>query len=114
MKTILYTAVIAAVLSTGCRVNSDDMVDNNTSPNTIYIKNNTYSVAHLVTTPNATITWVNQDATTHTVTADDGSFNSGAIEQGGSYSKTFTAAGVFNYHCEQHPDMKGFIEIAIR
>lgn len=114
MKTVLYTAILSAILFTSCKVKSDDMIDNNNPPNTIYIKNNTYSVTHFVTTPNATITWVNQDATAHTVTADDGSFNSGNIEQGGSYSKTFTTAGVYSYHCEQHLEMKGIIEIVVR
>src|SRR5258705_5971064 len=46
-----------------------------------------------------TITWTNNDGTPHTVTADDGSFNSGAISPGASFSHTFLSAGTFAYSC---------------
>ena len=42
--------------------------------------------------------WVNNDTVTHTVTADDGSFNSGALAPGQSFSHGFGTAGDFPYH----------------
>jgi len=58
---------------------------------------------------NATVTWTNQDATGHTVTADDNSFTSGTIASGSTYSHTFTTAGIYSYHCSIHTYMKGTI-----
>jgi hypothetical protein len=39
---------------------------------------------------------------THTVTADDNSWTSGSLAPGASYSRTFNAAGTYNYHCIFH------------
>jgi nitrite reductase (NO-forming) len=57
---------------------------------------------------NNTITWVNNDDATHTVT-DTGVFDSGLINAGQSWSYTFTQAGTFNYHCTIHPWMTGTV-----
>jgi plastocyanin len=38
----------------------------------------------------------------HTVTADDGSFDSGTLSSGKSFSYTFNTAGDFPYHCTFH------------
>jgi len=64
----------------------------------------------LVVGVNNTVTFVNQDSTTHTVTASDGSFDSGDIHAGGSWTHTF-AAGTYSYHCVYHSYMKGTITV---
>ena len=56
-----------------------------------------------------TVEWVNADPLAHTVTADDKSWGSGFLNQGGRYSRRFTAAGSFPYHCEPHPQMRARI-----
>jgi plastocyanin len=58
-----------------------------------------------------TVTWINQDDAPHTVTADDGSFDSGRLDQGQSFSHTFDEAGAFVYHCDFHPDMTATIVV---
>ena len=58
------------------------------------------------------VTWTNNDATTHTVTADDGSFNSGNIAPGGKFSHTFSTAGTIAYHCSIHTSMKAKVVVA--
>jgi plastocyanin len=57
------------------------------------------------------ITWTNKDSTTHTVTADDGSFNSGDLATGATFSFTFTKAGSHAYHCSIHPSMKATVVV---
>src|SRR6476469_8935583 len=42
-----------------------------------------------------TITWTNDGPSPHTVTADDGSFDAGNIDKGGTFSHTFDKAGTF-------------------
>lgn len=58
---------------------------------------------------NNTVTWVNNDDAPHTVTASDGSFNSGNLNAGQAWSHTFTAPGTYAYYCSYHPWMKGTV-----
>lgn len=53
------------------------------------------------------VTWVNNDNTVHTVTADNGSFDSRLLRKGQSWNYTFTKPGIYEYHCDPHPWMKG-------
>jgi len=52
-----------------------------------------------------TVTWTNGGPSVHTVTADDGSFSSGQLQKGETFSQTFDSAGTFSYHCSIHPSM---------
>lgn len=56
-----------------------------------------------------TVVWVNGDPIAHTVTADDKSWGSGFLNEGGRFSRRFTAAGSYAYHCEPHPQMRGIV-----
>lgn len=58
-----------------------------------------------------TVTWTNNDRTTHTSSADGGGWNSGNIAPGASFSHTFPAAGSFPYHCAIHPGMVGVVNV---
>ena len=60
---------------------------------------------------NNTVTFINKDSAPHTVTADDGSFNSGNMNPGDSWTFTFTTAGTFTYHCNYHSWMRGTIVV---
>src|SRR4051812_39421910 len=57
----------------------------------------------------ATVTWINDDASKHTVTADNGSFDSGTLNSGANFVHTFTAAGTYAYGCDFHGNMRGTI-----
>jgi plastocyanin len=57
------------------------------------------------------VTWQNEDTAPHTATADDGSFDTGTIENGKLGSATFKEPGTFTYHCEIHPTMHGTVEV---
>jgi plastocyanin len=59
-----------------------------------------------------TVTWTNQGPSIHTATANDGSFDSGNLDKGESFSKTFNSAGTFSYICTPHPFMTGKIVVA--
>jgi plastocyanin len=58
-----------------------------------------------------TVTWTNEDWAPHTVTAEDGSFDSGRLDQGASFEYTFDEPGTFAYHCNYHPGMVGSIVV---
>jgi plastocyanin len=59
----------------------------------------------------STVTWTNTGAAPHTVTADDGSFDSGKLGPGASFNQTFTTPGTYTYHCEVHPQMTGTVVV---
>lgn len=56
-----------------------------------------------------TVSWTNEDSVPHTATADDGSFNTGVLQQGNSATHTFDTPGTFPYICAFHPSMKGTV-----
>lgn len=59
----------------------------------------------------ATLEWTNNDAVAHTVTADDGSWDSGLIAPGATWRRTFAQAGDYAYHCTPHPFMRGVVVV---
>ncbi len=57
------------------------------------------------------VIWLNQDSAPHTATAEDGSFDTGTLEEGKLKSETFKQAGTYEYICQIHPDMHGVVEV---
>jgi plastocyanin len=60
---------------------------------------------------NNTVTWISHSTSYDTITSDTGLFQSGLIQPGGSFSYTFTAPGVYSYHCAFHPWMVGKVTV---
>lgn len=77
----------------------------------ITIKNYKYAPATIKVKKGTKITWTNEDVAGHTVTADNGSWESKLLAKGGTYEKTFDSVGTFAYHCAPHPYMKASIEV---
>ena len=61
-----------------------------------------FSPSQIDALPGDTIQWSNGSERTHTVTADDGSFDSGPMTSG-TFHHTFDHPGEFTYHCRIHP-----------
>jgi plastocyanin len=68
-----------------------------------------FQPASMEVTAGTTVTWTNDDPAPHTVTAADGSFDSGAIAPGATFSRTFDSSGSFEYACAIHPTMTGTV-----
>lgn len=60
------------------------------------------------------VKWTNKDAQPRSVEADDGSFASGPIAPGQSWSYTASKAGTFNYHDGTRPYAVASIEVVPR
>ncbi len=58
-----------------------------------------------------TVTWTNDSVRAHTVTADDGSFDSGRLISSATFNRTFDASGVIAYHCRLHPSIRGVVGV---
>ncbi len=57
------------------------------------------------------VIWVNRDSAPHTATAEDGSFDTGTLEEGKLKSESFKETGTYEYICSIHPQMHGTVEV---
>lgn len=65
-----------------------------------------------MTHPGDSVSWSNAGGAPHTVTANDGAFDSGTISPGGDFSVSFATNGFYSYHCSIHPNMHGMIVVS--
>ncbi|WP_326710683.1 cupredoxin family copper-binding protein [Streptomyces sp. NBC_01474] len=78
----------------------------------VTIKGFAFHPATFEVSPGTKITVTNEDSATHTLTADDKSFDTGDLAQG--KSATFTAPskpGSYSYICTIHTNMKGTLTV---
>jgi plastocyanin len=54
-----------------------------------------------------TVRWANHGNSPHNVTAVDGSFESGNMDSGKTYSRAFSTAGTVRYYCSYHGTKEG-------
>lgn len=85
------------------------------APSTVTVENNAFTPATLTVAPGSTVTWTWDTCTTgydpyggststcvdHSVVWDAGGTSSPTQSQG-TYSRTFSTAGTYNYHCAIH------------
>ena len=76
----------------------------------VSIKNFSFG-APLTIAAGTMVEWTNEDSMAHTVTASNGAFDSGNLDQGAKYSFTFTQEGTYSYVCKYHSNMKGQIVV---
>ena len=79
--------------------------------NAVTIQNFAFGPAALDVAVGTTVTWTNMDSATHTVTADDGSFDSNNLASNATFTQTFSTAGTFTYHCKIHTSMKATVTV---
>ncbi|RQW79337.1 MAG: hypothetical protein EHM14_09010 [Methanothrix sp.] len=79
--------------------------------NAVEIKNFSFQPSSIEISAGTTVTWINRDSAEHTITAKDGSFNSGNIKTGGMFNHTFSNPGTYQYQCLIHPSMVGEVVV---
>lgn len=136
MKSLLKTSILSTfiIILTSCQStttvnNPNPSATNNPNPTTSNTPNPTTSInpnpapspavsevliqsfafsPSTITVPvNTTVIWTNKDSAAHTVTSDTPAFDSGTMNNNGTFSFKFTTAGTFPYHCAFHSGMKG-------
>ena len=71
-----------------------------------------YAFPPITATAGSSLTLVNRDLEPHTVTADDGSFDSGPFTMKKQATLTVPAApGSYKFHCKVHPTMHGTLVV---
>ncbi|MBO0868654.1 MAG: cupredoxin family copper-binding protein [Micromonosporaceae bacterium] len=79
----------------------------------VAIRNFAFSPATLTVKVGTTVTWTNQDTDAHTVTSQNGGpLKSAALDQGQSYSYTFSTPGTYAYLCTIHPFMTATVKVS--
>jgi plastocyanin len=79
----------------------------------VTVANMAFSPGSVSTTLGGSVTWTFQDAIAHTTTSDQGFWDSGTKSGGATYSRTFTSAGTFAYHCSIHSMMHGSVKVPL-
>jgi plastocyanin len=69
-----------------------------------------FEPATITIAPGQTVRWFNDDTAPHTVTAIDGSWDSGDLSPGGSFERRFDTQGTYPYVCRYHPWMTGKVQ----
>jgi plastocyanin len=79
----------------------------------VLIEGFAFDAPHIQVSVGDTVTWTQgTDGETHTATADDDTFDSGALtDEGETFEFTFDEPGEYPYHCEPHPEMLGLITV---
>lgn len=81
-----------------------------TSEQAVSISNFAFVPATITVKVGTRVIWTNrQTGIQHTVTANNGSFASGDLSTGSSFSYVFTKRGTYAYHCAIHPFMTGTV-----
>ncbi len=73
----------------------------------VHIANLAFAGGEIRVHMGATVRWINEDQVQHTVTGDEGGFDSGLIEPGQTFQRVFDRPGTYPYHCTPHPFMHG-------
>ena len=108
---ILLTAIVLTACSSGSGATSKTTATSTSSGNTVTLANFAFSPATLNIQVGTTVSWTNNDSTTHTVTSDSGIFDSGNLAPNATFSYTFNTAGTFAYHCAIHTSMTGKVVV---
>jgi plastocyanin len=78
---------------------------NPTAAASVSIASFAFSPASVTIKAGEAVKWTNADTAPHTATDVAGTFDSGTLNQAGSYSHTFATAGTYTYKCIIHSTM---------
>jgi plastocyanin len=105
MKKLFIPFVAVAALAVGAAPATS------ASTATVQIKRTSFSPGTITIKTGDSVKWVNADTQNHQVVSNNGSFVSGILGPGKTYSHQFNAAGTFHYHDGLHPSIKGTIKV---
>ncbi|HEU5450135.1 MAG TPA: cupredoxin domain-containing protein [Acidimicrobiia bacterium] len=112
-KWILAVAALVAVVGPGTGAVWMNSQPSQAADTIVKVDSEKFDPAEITVAPGASITWQNTDqGGVHTAKADDGSFDTGYIDPGGSSKPiAMSKAGSFPYTCELHPYKKGTVKV---
>jgi len=119
VRKILFVSMLGALVVVGaCSSDSSPAPTPTGQVTTVTIPQGASTLTTTAFSPNpvnvavgTTVHWANSDSTIHNATADNGAFNSGTLNAGGSFDFKFNSAGTFTYKCTIHPNMVGSVVV---
>jgi plastocyanin len=111
MKMIWCAMALATIFLFGACSKSSNNSSNPTSSSTptaaasVSIQNFAFSPATVHVLQGGTVTWTNKDASAHTATDNNGTFDSGNLATDQTFKFTFSTPGTYTYHCTIHSMM---------
>jgi plastocyanin len=119
-RLVLPLALLVLVVAGGACDRNKDTGGTVTGPSTtvasspegtVVIQNTSYNPERVATPVGKEVVWRFKDnGLNHTVSADDGSFDSGRLSSG-EFKRAFNKAGEVAYHCNVHARMKGTVVV---
>jgi plastocyanin len=82
------------------------------APNQVRIADFGFTPPTLNVAVGAQVTWTNAGPSNHTVTSNNGTFDSGPINPNATFNFTFATAGTYAYHCSLHPTIQGSVVVS--
>jgi plastocyanin len=112
---LLGPALLLSVLAVGCASQPASSPAAAVAGAQISIKGFAFNPNQPSVAKGATITWSNDDGTTHTVTSGVPGTPSGKFDQrvepGKTFSFTFSESGTYEFFCNIHNSMRGTITV---
>jgi plastocyanin len=96
----------------GAEGSAEESVEQSSSVE-VAVRDDRFVSARLTVPAGTTVTWTHRGNNSHTVSAVDGTFESGTLERDDSFSFTFDTPGTYQYLCRQHllQGMRGTITV---
>jgi plastocyanin len=70
-----------------------------------------FEPANITVKAGTPVAWTNKGKQPHSASANDGSFDSGAMKGGATWEHKFDRPGEFAYVCTFHPQMTGVVKV---
>jgi plastocyanin len=102
MRKHLAVVMGLAVVAVGAQAFGGRSVD-------VGIKEFKFAPAALEIPRGTTVTWVNHDEETHTITSTTGAFTSRGLGNDETFTQTFARPGSYEYFCALHPKMRATV-----
>jgi uncharacterized membrane protein/plastocyanin len=102
-RSLVAPVVVAFLLAASCGAQNAQPAGTN---HLVVMKEVHFDPPQITVKPGDNVQWKNEDIFSHTVTADDGSFDSGLIDPGHSWLMTVKRDETIAYHCRPHPNMR--------
>jgi plastocyanin len=78
---------------------------------TVEMRNYEFFSARLTVNAGTEVMWVNRDSVPHNAVAEDGAFDTGNVNGGGTASIVMEQSGSYPYVCTYHPGMEGTLTV---
>jgi plastocyanin len=107
LRTLRRAGVLFLIVVACCAAVTAAQRPRKPSTHTVTIDGSSFKPPSLTVKSGDSVVWVNKDILSHTATAAGAKgFESGALDTGKSFKKTFKTKGDFPYVCRFHPTMK--------